>query len=108
MTDFDLNLYPEMLKMREDNIHYRQQTEQKYLNKLFKNKEVSPRTYERKNKELEIWVNAEKEEVKKTKKKFEEEWKKTKDIIEMTQKNSENMKKLILDSDRGAALGGIQ
>jgi hypothetical protein len=91
MNDFDLNLYPEMLRMREEGIHCRQQTEQKYLNKLFKNKEVSPRTYERKRQELEVWVSTEQEEVKKTKKKFEEEWKKTKDIIEMTQKNSENL-----------------
>jgi len=33
---------------------------------------MSPRTYDIKRKELEIWVTKEKEEVKKTKKVFEE------------------------------------
>jgi len=43
---------------------------------------MSPRTYEIKRKELETWVSKEKEEVKKTKKVFEEQWKKTAEIIE--------------------------
>lgn len=38
---------------------------------------MSPRTYDRKCKELETWVTKEKEEVKKTRKVFEEQWKKT-------------------------------
>jgi hypothetical protein len=38
---------------------------------------MSPRTYEQKRKDLEIWVVKEKEEVKKTKKVFEEQYQKT-------------------------------
>lgn len=39
---------------------------------MYKNNEITPRTYQQKRKELEIWVTKEKEEVKKTKKVFKE------------------------------------
>ena len=37
-----------MLKMREDAINYREATYKKYMDKMFKTKQFSPRTYERK------------------------------------------------------------
>lgn len=72
--DFNLNLYPEMLRMREDAIQYREKMEQKYISKMYKNKQLSPRTYNQKRRDLETWVTKEKDEVKKTKKVFEEQW----------------------------------
>lgn len=45
---------------------------------------MSHRTYDRKRKELEIWVVKEKEEVTKAKKVFEEQWQITASIIEQT------------------------
>jgi hypothetical protein len=40
---------------------------------MYKQKQISPRTYDIKRKELEVWVDKEKEEVKKTKKIIEDE-----------------------------------
>jgi hypothetical protein len=31
-----MNQYPELLKLREDAIKYKEQTEQKYINKMYK------------------------------------------------------------------------
>lgn len=59
---------------------------------------MSPRTYDIKRKELETWVSKEKEEVKKTKKVFEEQWKKTAEIIEQTNLNNDKMRKMFGDN----------
>lgn len=93
-----MNNYPEMLKMREDAIKFREMEEQKLLKKMFKTQQMSPRTYDLRRKELETWVVKEKEEVKKTKKAFEEQWQKTALIIEQTQKNQDIMKRLLSDN----------
>lgn len=61
-----------MLKVREDAIKFREQAEHQMLQKMFKQKQLTPRTYEQKRKDLEIWVTKEQEEVKKTKKVMEE------------------------------------
>ncbi len=70
------------------------------MNKMLKSKQFSPRTYDIKRKELETWVNKERDEVKKTKKVLEEQWKRTTSIIEQTQKDAEVMKKILMDSGR--------
>ena len=85
--------------MREEAIRFREQQEHKLLQKMFKTKQVSPRTYEQKRKDLEIWVTKEKDEVKKTRKVFEEQWTKTALIIEQTQKNQDLMKKILGGTD---------
>jgi hypothetical protein len=36
--DFNMNMYPEMIKIREDAIKYREQTEGKYITKMYKSK----------------------------------------------------------------------
>eukprot|EP00347_Sterkiella_histriomuscorum_P007962 403346899 len=95
---FNVNNYPKMLQMREDAIKYREIEESKHLKRMVKTKQLSPRTYDIKCKELETWVTKEKEEVKKTRKDIEEQWQKTAQIIEQTQKNQENMKKLLKES----------
>ena len=48
---------------------------------MYTQNKISPRTFKRKNLELEQWVTKEKEEVRKTKKKFEKEWQKTAKIM---------------------------
>lgn len=36
--DFNMNMYPELIKIREDAIKYREQTEGKYISKMYKSK----------------------------------------------------------------------
>jgi len=79
--DFNVENYPEMLKIREKAILYRQKTEEKYINKMLRQNQISPRTHNMKHKELEIWVSNEQAEVKETKKVFEAEWQKTAKIM---------------------------
>lgn len=76
-----------MLRMREDAIQLKEQTEKKLLKQMHKSNQLSPRTYEKKRRDLEIWVTKEKEEVKRTRKVFEEEWHKTQNIIKLTQQD---------------------
>lgn len=87
-----------MLKLREDAIKMQEKTEKKLLKQMFRSEKYSPRTYEKKRRDLEVWVKKEKEEVKKTRKIFEEEWHKTQKIIQITQENQLNIKKLIGES----------
>jgi hypothetical protein len=75
--EFNLETYPEMLKLREHAIELKEKTEKKLLKQLHKANQLSPRTYERKRRDLETWVSKEQEEVKRTRKVFEEEWYKT-------------------------------
>jgi hypothetical protein len=67
-----MNKYPEMLKIREEAIVYRARAEKQMLKKMMKASQVSPRTYDQKKYDLDMWVEKEQEEVKKTKKVFEE------------------------------------
>lgn len=55
----------------------KEKTEKQLLKQMVKSNQLTPRTYERKKLDLEMWVTKETEEVKKTKKVFEEELKKT-------------------------------
>lgn len=73
--------FPKLIEFREAAINYRKKNEEKQLNKLKKQNKISPRTYDKKRRELEVWVTKEEEEVKKTKKVFEEEWHKTAKMI---------------------------
>lgn len=74
--------YPEMIRLREEAIHYKEKTENKYMERMFKQHKLSPRTYDKKRHELETWVTKERDEIHKTKKVFEEQWKKTTAMIE--------------------------
>ena len=93
--DFNPEEYPKMLKIREEAIAYREKTTLKYINKMFNQNKISPRTFKRKNLELEQWVTKEKDEVKKTKKKFEKEWQKTAKMMEITQQNDQNIRRIL-------------
>lgn len=84
MQGFNLENYPEMLKMRELAIQMKEKSERKLLKQMHKSNQMSPRTYQLKRKDLEIWVTKEQDEVKRTRKVFEEEWLKTQNIIKLT------------------------
>eukprot|EP00826_Nyctotherus_ovalis_P029416 TRINITY_DN23241_c0_g1_i3.p1 TRINITY_DN23241_c0_g1~~TRINITY_DN23241_c0_g1_i3.p1 ORF type:complete len:255 (+),score=64.54 TRINITY_DN23241_c0_g1_i3:25-765(+) len=56
-----------ILSMKEKLILYKEKTERKYLNKMYKSRQYSPQTYYRKRKELEKWVTKEKADISQTK-----------------------------------------
>lgn len=62
------NEYMNIIEMREKALQYRQVKENKFINKMLKNNQMSPRTYISKKEQLEKWVALEKEEIQKTKK----------------------------------------
>jgi len=82
-----------LVSMREQIMKYKEMTEKKYIHKMFKSKEFSPRTYQRKRRDLEKWVSKEKEEIKQSKKNITETWQRTMQIIEDAQKISINFKR---------------
>lgn len=51
--------YPELLKIAEQVIKKKEKEEQEFLKKMVKSKQMSPRTYEKKRKDLEVWVTKE-------------------------------------------------
>lgn len=71
--DFDMHKYPDMLKMREEIIKRKSECDLRLLSQRFKAQEFSPRTYDIKRTEIERWVTKEKEEVKQSRKRYEEE-----------------------------------
>eukprot|EP00826_Nyctotherus_ovalis_P027075 TRINITY_DN2110_c0_g4_i1.p1 TRINITY_DN2110_c0_g4~~TRINITY_DN2110_c0_g4_i1.p1 ORF type:complete len:930 (-),score=285.35 TRINITY_DN2110_c0_g4_i1:226-3015(-) len=84
-----------LISMREKVMKYKEATEKKFIKKMLKSKEFSPRTYQRKRRDLEKWVNKEREEIKETKRSVSETWKHTAHIIEEAQRDSMNLKKLL-------------
>jgi len=84
-----------LITMREKVMKYKEATEKRYIQKMFKAKQFSPRTYQRKRKELEKWVTSEREEIKKSKKSVNETWQKTAEMIEEAQKNSLQLKRIL-------------
>jgi len=86
-----------IITIREKLLHYREKTEKKYLNHLYKYKKYSPRTYQRKKVELEKWVTREKVEIKKSKRLFMENWKQTADMIEETHQNAVRVKQMVFE-----------
>jgi len=84
-----------LIGMREKVLKYKESTEKRYIQKMFKAKKLSPKTYQSKRKELEKWVTAEKEEIKKSKKSLIETWKKTANMIEEAHQNSLQIKKIL-------------
>lgn len=92
-----LQNFPEMLKIREEIITRKEESEKHLLKQQLKAEELTPRTYKSKKIELERWVTKEKEEVKKSRKRFEEEFQKTQHMINEIQRNQEAMRRLIVD-----------
>jgi len=86
-----------LLKTRERAMQYRENTEKKYLNKMLKSNHYSPRTYYSKRKELERWVNKEKEEIQKTRIGIIDDIKTTIRMIEDAHQGAINIKKLLIN-----------
>ena len=57
------NEFMNLIEMREKALEYRQQKEIKFIKKMYKNKQYSPRTYSSKKELLEKWVILEKEDI---------------------------------------------
>jgi len=81
-----------LVSMREKALDYRQEKERKYIKKMYKTRQFSPRTYSQRKDQLEKWVHLEQQEILKSKNQFQEEWDKTVNMIEETQKNVEIMR----------------
>jgi hypothetical protein len=92
---YSKNDFSGLIKVRESALKYREKTESRFIKKMLKTKQFSPRTYLNKKHELEMWVTKEREELQNTKKVFVEQWKKTANLIEQTQQHTENIKKVM-------------
>lgn len=64
----------EMIKMREQALEFRHNSQVEYMNKMLENKRVSPRTFQRRKLELEKWVTKEREQIKKSKRDIQKGW----------------------------------
>eukprot|EP01022_Parablepharisma_sp_SALTPOND_P022319 TRINITY_DN4500_c0_g1_i1.p1 TRINITY_DN4500_c0_g1~~TRINITY_DN4500_c0_g1_i1.p1 ORF type:complete len:1311 (-),score=211.19 TRINITY_DN4500_c0_g1_i1:1930-5862(-) len=102
--DFTLKKLKELLKvdnvskligMREKVLKYKESTEKRYIQKMYKAKKLSPKTYQSKRKELEKWVTKEQEEIKKSKTSLVDTWKRTAVMIEEAQQNAVQLRKLL-------------
>jgi hypothetical protein len=62
---------------------------------MHKQGQISPRTYDRKRKELEVWVTKEREEVKKTKHHIENSQQKTARILSYSAQSSEQINRIL-------------
>ena len=76
------NDYTCLVKIREEALKFREDTEKKFIQKMLKMKEYSPRTSMTKKRELEKWVDAQRNDIQSKRKKFEEEWDNTFKFIE--------------------------
>ena len=73
-------------------LKFRERREKKIIKKQLNQNQVSPRTYKTKKQQIDRWVQVEKQEIERTKTTFQEEWDKTVQMIEDTQKNMDQMK----------------
>lgn len=73
-----------MLKVREEALNYKIKKEKHKIQKLLSSQKISPRTSDFKEHELERWVDMERQDIDKTKQIYEENKKKTEDIIKET------------------------
>ena len=92
------NDFSHIITLREQALKYKERTERKLMTKMLKKGEYSPRTYIAKKHELEVWVNRERKEIRRTRKHFEECYAKTAEMIEQTQQNKEQLHRILLDS----------
>ena len=78
------NEFLNLIQMREKALDYRLEKESKYIKKMFKTRQFSPRTYTQRKEQLEKWVKIEMEDIQKTKNQFQEEWERTLNMIDET------------------------
>ena len=70
-----------LIKMREQALDVRHQTQVEYMNKMLESKKFSPRTFNNKKFELEKWVTKEREQIRKSKREIEKGWSSFADAI---------------------------
>jgi hypothetical protein len=90
-----MHKYPDMLQMREEIIKRKSESDHRLLSQRFKAQEFSPRTYDIKRREIEKWVTKEKEEVKLSRKRYEEEFKKTQFMLSEVKINTNNLNRFL-------------
>ena len=64
------NEFMNLITMREKALDYRVDKERKYIKKMFKTRQLSPRTYTQRKEQLEKWVQIEMKDIEKTKNQF--------------------------------------
>lgn len=52
-----------LIAMREKALDYRKEKERKYIKKMYKTRQFSPRTYSQRKDQLERWVHLELDEI---------------------------------------------
>jgi len=88
----------DMIKTRERIYKYKEQEQKQIIQRMYIDKKMSPKTYHRKQKELERWVSQEREEITRTKKVLVNIWSKTAEMIKGTQQNTENINRLLMSN----------
>ena len=73
-----------LLAVREKALDYRVDKERKYIKKLYKAQQMTPRTYTQRREQLERWVRVEMAEIERAKGQVKEEWTRTVQMIEET------------------------
>lgn len=99
LEEVQAQTFPEMMKLRESAISHRERNEKSKIETAYRQKQISPRTYDIKRKDLEVWVTKEREEVKKTKKHVEDGAQKTARIMSESAQNSEQIKRILKGGD---------
>jgi hypothetical protein len=74
LDQVNLHNYPEMLRIREEFIHHKEQADKHELKQQLKAQMLTPRTYSKKQYEIEKWVEMQREEVKKSRKYYEDDF----------------------------------
>jgi hypothetical protein len=89
------NEYQQLIKVREDWIYFRERKEKRALRKSLKSNEITAKDYQAKRDRIERWVHVQKEDILKTKMVYQQEWDKTVQMIEDTQKQTNETRQKI-------------
>jgi hypothetical protein len=87
-----------IFNIRKIAIKRKEKAEKERINQLFETNKLSPRTYNRKKKSLEVWVTKEHKRLSQKKKEFKSVLTNTLELLENTNKNKNRIKKLLSNS----------
>ena len=73
-----------MIKVREEALNFKIKKEKSHIQKLLSSQKISPRTCNHRELELEKWVDQERQDIDKTRQIYEENKRKTEEIIKET------------------------
>jgi hypothetical protein len=88
-----------LLKMREQTLEIRHQTQVEYMKHMLASQKVSPRTFQVKSRELEKWVTREREDLHQIKKDFQKSLFQFADTLQRTQRDLAFMTKIVNKRD---------